>query len=269
MRPGEKTFERLLGAALRKRLDDAGSDCPSPDLLAAAFDAALAPGEARQWNTHVAGCARCQERMTLLVRASDPPAVRLGLRARVARAVEHRREVGGWKWLAAPAVAAAALALVFRGGVPKLPSEPRHAAPPPAASAPLKTERKDATDEPQPRPRGAPPAGEAASVRGSRSMAAMRAPETEAAAPLPAAPPVAAPGAFDELRGAAVPSTIVIERPTELRAAPRPDAALVGVAPAGARAEVVAVQHDWTRFRLQLEGGRRLDGWAPSRSLAR
>lgn len=63
----------MAGLLRRTLASDAaeGKDCPSPEVLAAYFERALAAGETARYDLHFSQCSRCREQLAAMARAGD------------------------------------------------------------------------------------------------------------------------------------------------------------------------------------------------------
>jgi len=103
----EKAMEGLLRRKLARGADSAGA-CPEPDIFAAYFERSLDPDEIERHELHFSQCARCREQLAAMARAGAPA----GARADASSSASPWAWLGDWRWLAVPAAAMLAFAIV-------------------------------------------------------------------------------------------------------------------------------------------------------------
>lgn len=122
-----KVMDRLIGDSLRRGATEAGAGCPAPDLLAAYYDRSLSGAEIQQWESHFAGCLRCQRQLAALAHSET------ALVADASAALPSRLRLFDWRWMVPAVAAGTALALWIAVRPPaERPVEP--IAPPQSAS---------------------------------------------------------------------------------------------------------------------------------------
>ncbi len=110
----DQAFEAALARGLRR---DTGhrEHCPDPELFAAYVDGTLARDERSAWESHVAGCGRCQAHLAALARTAPVEAVPAG---RVASRLGWLFE---WHWVAAVSTVAIIVVAVWVADPDRLP----------------------------------------------------------------------------------------------------------------------------------------------------
>lgn len=155
----ERNRDRVLEAALARacaRTPDRVPPCPDPEELAVYIERRLPPEERQRVEAHLASCLSCQAEVALIMRSAPP-----------ADARPSRASAAWWRarWLAwaAPAAAAATLALAVWVGSRSAPSPPAtdlgpqaradltSEAGPPAAAAPTPEQPAATSAGPTPR----------------------------------------------------------------------------------------------------------------------
>ena len=100
-----------MDGLLRRKLargEDSAGVCPEPDILAAYFERSLNDDEIERHELHFSRCARCREQLAAMARSSAPA----GARAEVSSSASPWAWLGDWRWLALPAAAMLAFAIV-------------------------------------------------------------------------------------------------------------------------------------------------------------
>ncbi len=105
----DKAIEKLVAERLRRAAMPAGPACADEQILAAYVEGTLAPKERVAWETHFAGCARCQVQVAELVRLSPSEAP-----AEI-RHLPIRIPAFRWAWAAPALVVVIAAGLWFTG----------------------------------------------------------------------------------------------------------------------------------------------------------
>jgi hypothetical protein len=103
----EKAMEGLLRRKLARGADSPGV-CPEQDILAAYFERSLEADEIGRYELHFSRCARCREQLAAMARAGAPAGVGDG----TSHAASPWAWLGDWRWLAVPAAAMLAFAIV-------------------------------------------------------------------------------------------------------------------------------------------------------------